>query len=110
MKFSLTRPLYEKGYDRDYVINLLKVIDWTLVLPEDLELEYKSKVRELEEEKNMSYMTSFQQLGREEGRYEVAKNLLAEGMPIELVRKVTKLSDLDLDRLSDLDLAELEEA
>ena len=33
MKFSLTRPLYEKGYDRDYVINLLKVIDWALVLP-----------------------------------------------------------------------------
>ena len=51
MKFSLTRTLYEKGYDRNYVINLLKVIGWALVLPEDLELEYKSKVHELEEEK-----------------------------------------------------------
>ncbi|MES2142690.1 MAG: hypothetical protein V4471_07420 [Pseudomonadota bacterium] len=44
-------------------------------------------------------MTLAQQLkqeGREEGRYEVAKNLLAEGMSVELVKKLTKLPDLDL--------------
>ncbi|WP_145985124.1 RpnC/YadD family protein [Candidatus Rickettsiella viridis] len=40
-------------------------------------------------------MTLAQEL-KQEGIYEVAKNLLAEGMPMELVKKVTKLPDLDL--------------
>jgi hypothetical protein len=67
MKFKLTRRLYEKGYSKDYVLNLFKVIDWVLVLPRDLALEYKNKVHELEEEKRMRYITSIEQLGREEG-------------------------------------------
>ncbi|OJA01076.1 hypothetical protein BEV13_00520, partial [Rickettsiella grylli] len=50
MKLRLTQLLYERGYGRDYVINLLKVIDWALVIPKDLELEYKEKLHELEEE------------------------------------------------------------
>jgi hypothetical protein len=89
MKFRLTRPLYEKGYDRDYVINLLKVIDWALVLPEDLELEYKAKVRKLEEEKNMSYMTSFQLLGRKEGLHEGFKK------GVKTVEKIMQSKGLD---------------
>lgn len=48
MKFQLTRRLYEKGYNRDYVINLIKVIDWVLVIPEHLELKFKTKINELE--------------------------------------------------------------
>jgi recombination-promoting nuclease RpnB len=63
----------------------------------------------------MSYVTSFERLSREEGlqqglqrglqqgrkeeRYEMAKNLLAEGLSLDLVKKVTKLPDLDLAEL-----------
>ncbi len=39
--------------------------------------------------------------GREEERYEMAKNLLAEGLSLELVKKVTKLPDLVLTELED---------
>ena len=28
LKFNLTRRLYEKGYNRDYVLNLYKMLDW----------------------------------------------------------------------------------
>jgi predicted transposase/invertase (TIGR01784 family) len=45
------------------------------------------------------------QQGREEGRnkerYEMAKNLLAEGLSLDLVKKVTKLPDLVLTQLED---------
>ena len=119
MKLRLTRLLYDKGCGRDYVINLLKVIDWALVIPKDLELEYKEQLHELEEKKNISYVTSFERLSREEGleqglqqglrqglqqgrnkeRYEMAKNLLAEGLSLDLVKKVTRLPDLDLTAL-----------
>ncbi len=36
------------------------------------------------------------QQGREEERFKMAKNLLAEGLALDLVKKVTKLSNLDL--------------
>jgi predicted transposase/invertase (TIGR01784 family) len=57
--------------------------------------------------KKVSYITSIESLGIEEGlqqgrkkeRYEMAKNLLSEGFPLDLVKKVTKLSDLDLAEL-----------
>ncbi|BBB15167.1 transposase [Candidatus Rickettsiella viridis] len=39
------------------------------------------------------------QKGMQKGRYGVAKNLLATGMPIELIRQVTELPDLDLTEL-----------
>ncbi|WP_218813818.1 hypothetical protein [Rickettsiella endosymbiont of Dermanyssus gallinae] len=111
MKFHLTRRLYDRGCGRDNVINLLKVIDWALVIPENLELEYKQKLHALEEEKNMAYTTSFErdglekglkkglQQGRELERYEMAKGLLAEGIALDVIKKVTKLPDLALTEL-----------
>ncbi|WP_192805863.1 hypothetical protein [Rickettsiella massiliensis] len=55
--------------------------------------------------KNLEAMnTAPQQLkqqGRQEERYEMAKNLLAEGVSLELVKKVTKLPDLVLTELED---------
>jgi hypothetical protein len=47
-------------------------------------------------------MTLAQQLNQEglqEGRYEIAKSLLAEGWSLDLVKKVAKLPDLDLSEL-----------
>lgn len=78
-----------------------------LVIPEALELEYESKIYELEKEMKMSYVTRIErrgeerglQQGLEKGRQEVAKNLLAEGVPLDLIKKVTKLSDLALVQL-----------
>ena len=80
MKFGLTRRLYERGYSRDYVVNLLKVIDWVLVIPEHLELEYKSKVHKLEEVKSMSYVTSFERLGHERGLQKGLEEGLEQGL------------------------------
>ncbi|RDH40044.1 MAG: Rpn family recombination-promoting nuclease/putative transposase [Candidatus Aquirickettsiella gammari] len=39
------------------------------------------------------------QRGHEKARHEMAKNLLAEGFSLDLVKKVTRLSDLDLSKL-----------
>jgi len=109
MKFKLTRRLYEKGYSRDYVINLYKVIDWVLSLPAELALEYRNKIHKLEEAKNVSYISSIEQLGREEGlqqgRHEedlaIAKRMLGMGADRDFIKKATGLSDQDLLNLED---------
>lgn len=125
MKLRLTRLLYDRGRGRDYVINLLKVIDWALVIPKDLELEYKEKLHELEEEKNMSYVTSFEksaiekglqqglQQGREEGREEgeylkatiIAKKLIAQGRSIQYIQDLTNLPENEIINLFELEKA-----
>ena len=113
MKFKLTRRLYDKGYSKDYVLNLFKVIDWVLVLPRELALEYKNKIHELEEEKRVSYITSIEQLGREEGLQQglqqgrkeedlvIAKRMLGMGADRDFIKKATQLSDQDLLSLED---------
>jgi predicted transposase/invertase (TIGR01784 family) len=59
--------------------------------------------QQLKEEYKQEFMgTLAQQLkqeGCQEGRYEIAKSLLAEGWSLDLVKKVTKLPDLDLSEL-----------
>jgi hypothetical protein len=124
MKLRLTRLLYERGCGRDYVINLLKVIDWALVISPDLELEYKETLHKLEEEQNMAYVTSFERLGiekglqqgrqqglqeglqegRQEGRQEgerhkalvIAKNLLKQNISWSVIQSATGLSEQEL--------------
>lgn len=115
IKARITRLLLKKGYKKDYILNLFKVIDWGLVLPPDLKIQYNNDIEQLKEEKGMSYVLSAvreeveknhqswlqqgRQEGRQEGRYEIAKSLLAEGLSLDLVKKVTKLPDLDLSEL-----------
>ncbi len=37
----------------------------------------------------MTFAQQLKQQGRQESRYEIAKSLLAEGLPLDLVKKVT---------------------
>ncbi len=76
------------------------MIDWALVIPKDLELEYKEKLHELEEEKNMSYVTSFERLSREEGLQQgrqetlaLVRNLLKQKVPLATIKFASGLSE-----------------
>ena len=111
MKFQLTRRLYDKGCGRDNIINLLKVIDWALIIiPENLELEYKEKLHKLEEEKNMPYMTSFErdglirkvynkalQQGEKRKALAIARSLLNQNIPLAVIKSETGLSEQEIE-------------
>ena len=58
------RRLYEQGFEREAVVNLLVFIDWMLTLPLDLELEFKREVEQLEAQQHMQYVTSFERIAR----------------------------------------------
>jgi len=76
----LTRQLYERGYNREDVINLFWFIDWVIQLPEGLELKFWQTVQQYEEETKMPYITSVERLGiqkgRQEGRQQEAASLV----------------------------------
>ncbi|WP_404783609.1 Rpn family recombination-promoting nuclease/putative transposase [Altericista sp. CCNU0014] len=66
-KFRLTRGLYEKGYERQEILDLYRFIDWILVLPEAVEREFWQELQVFEEERKVTYVTNAERFGIEKG-------------------------------------------
>lgn len=97
------------------------MVNWSIKLPKELELRYKAKIHQLEEEKKVSYITSIERLskeeglqqglhqGREEGRQlnaiAIAKKRIAKGRSIQYIQDLTNLSESEV-----INLVELEKA
>lgn len=69
-KLHLVKGLYEHGYSRQDILELFRLLDWMMRLPEQLELTFRDEIRQFEEEKHMPYISSIERLGREEGLQE----------------------------------------
>lgn len=99
-KIDLFRRLCKKGFTRETIINLTQFIDWVIQLPELLMVEYINEVYKIEESANMAYMTTFERLGRKEGKKEgrqeaeaaIVKNLYKSLKDITKVAKLSRLS------------------
>ncbi len=66
-KITLTRRLYELGYDRKDILQLFTFIDWLMRLPHDLENSFWKEFTQFEEEKRMPYITTVERRGIEKG-------------------------------------------
>ncbi len=67
-KWQLTRGLYERGYARQDVLEIFRLIDWLMDLPERLKIEFRNELVEYEATRAMPYVTSIEMLGIEKGR------------------------------------------
>jgi hypothetical protein len=75
-KFRLTRGLYEKGYDRQEILDLYRFIDWILTLPEAVEREFWQELQVFEEERKMTYVTNVERFGIEKGVIQGERSLI----------------------------------
>jgi hypothetical protein len=103
-KFWLVRSLYEKGYNRGQVLDLFKFLDCILGLPAGLDNSFWKDLKTYEAEKQMTYITSVEKIGFKRGqeaglqkgiqtgKQEVAMSMLEEGMAVETIARITKLS------------------
>ncbi len=107
-KLRLVRGLYEGGWDRQDVLELLRFIDWVLTLPPSLESRLKDEVRKLETEERMRYVTSWERMGREEGREEGFLQGEAAVLKRQLKRRFELLPEWVERRLERADRDELE--
>jgi len=87
-KLRLVKGLYARGLSPKDVRQLFRLIDWMMELPKPLETLFSDEIRDLEKEKQMPYVTSFERLGREagleEGRQEGLKQGLLSGIELAL--------------------------
>ncbi len=128
-KLSLIKLLYQRGYERRDVKQLLRFIDWLLALPLALQGDLWQEILTYQEEMNMPYITSLERLsmnkgleegrkkgleeGREEGREEGLAAGLKRGIQIaleqqfgssglELIPAIEEVNDIEiLDRLQE---------
>ncbi|MEO5369680.1 MAG: hypothetical protein H7833_06340 [Magnetococcus sp. DMHC-1] len=57
-KKRITRMLYERGFNRQQIVDLFRFIDWVLSLPEELDNQFWVNLSHFEENKKMPYITS----------------------------------------------------
>jgi hypothetical protein len=108
-KFKLIRLLYERGYQRQDILELFRFIDWMLRLPKALELQLNRELILIKEEEKMKYVTSIERFaearGKAEGKAEgEAKTLLKllklkfNNLPAWVEEKVTTADVAQLDQ------------
>ena len=69
-KWRLVRGLYQRGYTRNRIIQLFRLIDWMMVLPEDLQNQLEDQLESYQEERKMPVLSRMELRGIEKGREE----------------------------------------
>lgn len=100
-KWSLVRKLFEQGYSRSDVVELFRLIDWMMTLPQELEQEFRDELRQYQEERQMPYITSVERLAREEGELETLQEVIVNilklrfnEVPQPLVERLHEINDV----------------
>jgi predicted transposase YdaD len=68
--------LYDRGLDRQDILNLYKFIDWSMLLSKGLEQTFWQELKAFEEERKVTYVTTGERIGFEQGRQEGELNLV----------------------------------
>ncbi len=66
-KWNLVRGLYQRGLTKFEIINLGKFIDKMMTLPPQLQLNFKTKLSQYEEENKMLFLSTIEEMALEEG-------------------------------------------
>jgi hypothetical protein len=89
-KFRLVRLMYDPGYGREAILELFRVIDWMIRLPDDLEQAFRAEVYEMEEAKHMPYVTTVERAGIEKGLQQGLQQGQKQGEAAVLLRLLAR--------------------
>ena len=66
-KLSLVKGLYTRGYDRERVLLLFRLIDWMMALPPPRRIAFEADIKAYEEEKKVPFISPTEQLWMDRG-------------------------------------------
>ncbi len=104
----LTRRLYGYGYTREQIGQLLRLVEWVIGLPPELEAEYHLAARQLEQEHKMSYVTIAERYGMAKGEEKGLQKGQASLLLGQIQRRFGPLSDGTVQRIRTAKAAQLE--
>jgi len=108
-KFSLIRRLYESGWQERDIYNLYRFIDWVMILPKELEIEFWQELKTFEQERKMTYITTGERIGYERGREEGEQTGEQRLILQQLQKRVGDLSEETIASVQSLNVTQLEE-
>ena len=88
-KIRLIRELYERGMSRYDVLQLFRIIDWMMELPEALAQLFIQEAEQIEQERHMPYVTSVERLAKREGQTEMLIHALERRFKTSLPEELT---------------------
>ncbi|MBF0429535.1 MAG: cytosolic protein, partial [Magnetococcales bacterium] len=100
-KHRITRSLYQRGFNRQKIIDLYRFIDWVLNLSEEADDRFWEDLSNFEENKTMQYVTSVERIGmrkgEQQGQAKLLLNILQErfGLVPETVQEQVTSACLD---------------
>jgi hypothetical protein len=96
----LIRRLYQRGYNREQINDLLEFIDWVLQLSSEDEIRLSEEIKTLEEVDKMPYVTSFERIGIQKGLLEDGREAVIEALderfgdvPPPIAESVNQIAD-----------------
>jgi Putative transposase, YhgA-like len=98
-KISLVRKLYRRGYTREMVLELFRLIDWMMTLPEELATSFDTELNVLEEERRMPYITSVERLAIKRNTRESVIEVLEtrfDQVPEEITAIINQIGELSV--------------
>ncbi|MBS9396140.1 MAG: DUF4351 domain-containing protein [Dolichospermum sp. OL03] len=75
-KWTLIRGLYERGLTKEKIVNLFKIIDKMMSLPKELQRGLVAKIKHLEEENQMPFISPTEELAMERGELKGEQQLI----------------------------------
>ncbi len=97
-KLALVRGLYERGYSKKEVLELFRLLEWMMVLPKELEREFRTELRKIEGGNRMPYITGFERDGMVKNARQsivVVLKTRFNTVPEELNKRLEGISDSD---------------
>ncbi|BAP58141.1 hypothetical protein THII_3844 [Thioploca ingrica] len=105
-KIQLYQSLVESHYTPPEILELFRFLDWVLVLPEELTLEFDQFIHHYEKAKQMRYVTSIErhgiQKGLEQGLLQQAQEAVVKvlqvrftQLPKQLIEQLQQVKDRD---------------
>jgi hypothetical protein len=107
-KWNLVRRLFERGYDRDDIRKLFRLVDWMMTLPDELQQSFEEQVRRYQEERQMPLLSRMElramqagiEQGRQQGTLQTARESVVEVLeirfevvPPELIEAINEIDD-----------------
>jgi hypothetical protein len=83
-KLRIVKGLYQQNWTKERILEILRLIDWMMTLPEDLAMSFDFELAEIETEKEMKYVTSFERHGMEKGLEQGRAEGILESIALDL--------------------------
>lgn len=87
-KLELLKGLYQRGHDAEFRRQLIRFIDWVMMLPVELENKLEYEITQFEEEEKMEYVTSFERIATRRGLEKGLKQGLERGASAVILRQL----------------------